>query len=88
MALLDDILSGGNLVTGLVVGAGALIVWRLIAPALRPVAKAAIKGGLIAYREAERLYNDATQGIADITREAQQEIDATTTAQSRAGRRG
>lgn len=59
-------MEGGNVWTGIAVGVGALIVWPLIAPVLRPAAKAAIKGGLIAYREAERLYNDATAGITAI----------------------
>jgi hypothetical protein len=36
MALLDDILNGGNLVTGLVVGAGALIAWPLTLPSFGP----------------------------------------------------
>ena len=86
MALLDDILNGGNLMTGLIVGAGALIVWPLIGPAMRPIAKTAIKGGLIAYREAERLYTSAVEGIGDITAEAQQEIGAARPAQSDTGR--
>jgi len=47
-------LNGGNLVTGLVVGAGTLLLWPLIGPALRLIPKTAIEGGLIAYREAER----------------------------------
>jgi hypothetical protein len=81
MALFDDIVNGGNLWTGLAIGAGALIVWPLIGPVLRPITKTAIKGGLIAYREAERLYNDVTQGIAEMAQGAQQEIGATTTAQ-------
>ena len=86
MALFDDIVNGGNLWAGLAIGAGALIVWPLIGPVLRPIAKTAIKGGLIAYREAEQLYNDATQGIAEMAQEAQQEIGATTAAQSHTGR--
>ena len=87
MALFDDVLNGGNLVTGLLVGAGALIVWPLIGPTLRPIAKNAIKGGLIAYREAERLYNDATQAITEIAQEAQQEVAATTAAGDGSGSR-
>jgi hypothetical protein len=82
MALFDDVLHDGNLVTGLMVGAGALIVWSLIGPALRPITKTAIKGGLIAYREAERFYNDATQVITEILQEVQQEVRATTGASS------
>ena len=86
MALFDNVLNGGNLVIGLVVGAGALIVWPLIGPALRPITKTAINGWLIAYREAERLYNDATQVIAEIAQEVQQEVRATTGAPSRTDR--
>jgi hypothetical protein len=66
MALVDDVLNAGNIVTGLLIGVGALIVGPLIRTALKPIAKAAIEGGLIAYREAGRLYNDATgEELAD-----------------------
>jgi hypothetical protein len=82
MALLDDILNGGNLVTGVVVGASALIAWPLISPLVRPIAKSLIKGGLLAYREAAQLYTGALEGIGEMAREAQQEIGATTPAQS------
>src|SRR5215813_8691455 len=44
MALFDDILSGGNLVTGLAIGVGAVVVLPLAAPILRPLAKTVIKG--------------------------------------------
>ena len=48
MALLDDVLTGGNLTTGVVVGAGALIAWPFIAPIARPLAKTLIKAGMVA----------------------------------------
>jgi Protein of unknown function (DUF5132) len=51
-------------------------------PIARPVAKSIIKGGLIAYRQAEQLYSGAVEGIGDMVAEAQQEIGATTSAQS------
>jgi hypothetical protein len=38
MALLDDLLNGGNLVTGAAVGAVALIAWPVIGPMARPIA--------------------------------------------------
>ena len=72
MALFDDIVNGGDFWTGLAIGAGGLIVWPLIGPVLRPIAKTAIKGGLVAYREAGRLYNDAAQAINETAQEAQQ----------------
>jgi hypothetical protein len=77
MALLDDIVNGGNLVTGLAIGVGALIAWPLIGPIARPAAKSVIKGGLIAYRQVEQLYAGAVEGIGDVIAEAQQEIAAT-----------
>jgi len=81
LALLDDIVNGGNLATGLVVGVGALVAWPLISPA-RPAAKSLIKAGMIAYQQAEQLYAGAVEGIGDIVAEAQQEIGATTSAQN------
>ena len=77
MALFDDIVNGGNLVTGLGIGAGALMIWPLVRPAARPIAKMLIKGGLIAYRETEQLYTGAVRGIGEMVQEAQQEIGAT-----------
>jgi len=85
MALLDDIVSGGNITTGLLVGAGALIAWPLIGPIARPLAKSVIKGGLIAYRQVEQLYAGAVEGIGDIVAEAQQEVGATTRARADGG---
>jgi uncharacterized membrane protein len=66
MALFDDILSGGNWVTGLAIGVGAVIILPLAAPILRPLAKTAIKGGILAYRGAAGL----VEGIGDLVVEA------------------
>jgi hypothetical protein len=76
MALLDDIVNSGNLATGLVVGAGMLIAWPLIAPIARPLAKTLIKTGMMAYRQAEQIYAGAVEGMGDIIAEAQQEVGA------------
>jgi len=54
MALFDDLLKG-NAVTGLAVGAAAMVLGPTLFPAigrfLRPAAKTVIKGGIIVYRE-------------------------------------
>ena len=55
LAPFDDILSGGNWVTGLAIGVGAVVILPLAAPILRPLAKTAIKGGILAYQGATEL---------------------------------
>jgi hypothetical protein len=74
MALVDDVLDGGNVLTGLAIGAAALIVWPLMRPLVRPLAKTAIKGGIVAYREATRLYGDTVREIGDLAKEAIEEV--------------
>ena len=63
MALFDDILGGGDWVTGLAIGVGAVVVLPLAAAILRPLAKTAIKGGILAYRGAAEL----VEGIGDLS---------------------
>ena len=53
--MLDEIVSGGNLLTGAVVGAGALIAWPLIGSMARPIAKSLIKAGIVACGQAEQV---------------------------------
>ena len=84
MALLDDVLKSGNLMTGLAIGVGALIAWPLISPIARPLAKTVIKGGLMAYRQTEEFFAVAIEGIGDVVAEAQQEMGATTPTRSHA----
>jgi hypothetical protein len=79
MALVDDILSGGNWVTGLAIGIGAVVVLPLAAPILRPLAKAAIKGGILAYQGVAGVIEDIGDVVAEAAAETGQ--PATTTAQ-------
>ena len=54
MALVEDLLKGST-VTGVVVGLGAILLAPTVIPAVgrvvRPALKAAIKGGMVFYRE-------------------------------------
>lgn len=54
MALVEDLLKGST-VTGLAVGLGAILLAPTVMPAIgravRPALKAAIKGGMVFYRE-------------------------------------
>jgi hypothetical protein len=74
MALLDDILSGGNWVTGLAIGVGAVIILPLAAPILRPLAKTAIKGGILAYRGGAGLVEGIGDLVAEIAAEDGKEV--------------
>jgi len=82
MAFVEDLFKG-NIVIGLAVGVGALVLGPIIVPAvtaiLRPAAKAVIKTGLYAYdRGAEALaqVNEQTGDIvAEVRSEMQQRAD-------------
>ena len=80
MALFDDILSG-NWVTGLAIGVGAVIILPLAAPVLRPLAKAGIKGGILAYQGAAEL----SEGIGDLVAKAVAETERETSASALEG---
>ena len=74
MALFDDILSGGNLVTGVVLGVGAAVILPLAGPILRPLAKNVIKGGILAYQGAAGLIEDISDLVAEAAAETGREI--------------
>jgi hypothetical protein len=78
MALLDYVLGGGNWVTGLAIGVGAVVVLPLIAPILRPVAKTAIKGGILAYQGAAELFERIGDLVAEAVAEAGREATTQT----------
>lgn len=72
----------GNLKTGtaMAVGAGVVLLAPVIIPAvasvLRPVAKAVIKGGILAYENARIAVAETKETIEDIAAEARSEIAA------------
>jgi hypothetical protein len=53
-------------VTGLVLGVGAVVILPLAAPILRPLAKTAIKGGILAYQGVAGVF----EGVGDLVAEA------------------
>jgi hypothetical protein len=68
MALFDDMLKG-NAVTGLAVGAAAMVLGPTLFPAigrvLRPAAKTVIKGGIVLYRETLAGIGELTTGLVE-----------------------
>jgi hypothetical protein len=79
MALIEDLVSaeilGVNVVTGLAVGAAALVVTPVVAPLLRPLAKTMIKGGILAYNGAAELYKEAASGVTEFVDGVQRESE-------------
>jgi hypothetical protein len=86
MAFFEDLVEGellsGNILTGLAIGAAALVLTPLATPLLRPIAKTAIKGGIYAYGSAVALYHQAASGVTELASEAQRELETTTPAAS------
>ena len=84
MALIEDVFKG-NLATGLAIGAGALLlgptVIQAVGSALRP-AKAAIKGGMVFYRET---LSEIGEMASDLVAEAKAELAQEASANSDAG---
>jgi hypothetical protein len=75
MALLEDMFKG-NAVTGVAVGLAAIVLGPTVLPAigrvLRPAAKSAIKGGIVAYRA---MITEAGEFASDLIEEARSEIE-------------
>jgi len=87
MAFVEDLFKG-NIVTGLAVGIGAVVLGPIVAPAvtsvLRPAAKAVIKAGIYAYDRAAEALGQVNEMTGDIVAEARSELEP---AHAPAGRR-
>lgn len=71
---LEDMFKGGNILTGLAVGIGTAVLIPAVAPAvsnlLRPAAKAAIKGGILAYDRGRQAMAQLGEMTSDMVAEA------------------
>ena len=85
MALVEDLFKG-NIVTGLAVGVGALVLGPIVAPAvtaiLRPATKAVIKAGIYAYDRGSEALAHLNEQTGDIVAEARAELAGRATDQS------
>ena len=69
MALLDDILKG-DMLTGLAVGLGIVLIAPVAGQVLRPAAKAVVKGGILAYHSVGAF----GEAVGDIVAKVQHEL--------------
>ncbi len=77
MALFENGLKG-NILTGLAIGIGAALFAPQVIPAIagvvKPIAKAAIKGGLILYEKSRETFAEAGEMMEDIVAEVKAEM--------------
>lgn len=67
-----------NLTTGLLVGVGAVllvpVVLPIVATAIRPLAKAAVKGGIMLYDKGKVAVAEIQETVEDLVAEAKAEL--------------
>ena len=77
MGLLDNGLKG-NVLTGLAIGIGAAVLGPAVLPVLasvaKPVAKAAIKGGLVLFEKGKETFAEMGEVVEDLVAEAKAEL--------------
>lgn len=74
MAFLEDAFKGGNIVGGLAVGIGALLVAPVVIPALRPIAKSVVKAGIMAYDQGRVMLAEFNEHAGDLVAEVRSEL--------------
>lgn len=78
MAILDDVLKG-NILGGLAIGIGAAIVGPVVLPVIagiaKPLAKGAIKSGLLLFEKWKETVAEMSEVFEDIVAEAKAEIE-------------
>jgi hypothetical protein len=83
--LFEDALKGGNVLTGLAVGIGLVVLAPAVVPALRPMAKSMIKAGVVAYEQGRQMLAELSETTSDLVAEARQELAAAPVAAKAAG---
>jgi hypothetical protein len=86
MALFDNVIEGfgSSWVPSVLVGVGVALMAPVVVPALaagmRPLAKAVIKGGIMAYDKGAEALAEAGEQLSDLMAEVRSELDGTATA--------
>jgi hypothetical protein len=78
MALFSNGLKG-NILTGLAIGIGASVIAPAVIPVLaniaKPLAKAAIKGGIVLYEKGMETFAETKEVVEDLMAEVKAELD-------------
>ena len=78
MSFVEDVFKGGNIVTGLAIGVGVLILAPVVVPIVvgivKPLAKVAVRGGVALYKVGRDAASEAGEAVSDIAAEAKAEL--------------
>ena len=78
MSFVEDVFKGGNIVTGLAMGIGGLILAPIVIPVVvgivKPLAKVAVRGGVVLYKKGREAASEAGEAVSDIVAEAKSEL--------------
>jgi hypothetical protein len=78
MSFVEDVFKGGNIVTGLAIGIGGLILAPIVVPAVvgivKPIVKVAVRGGVALYKKGRDAASEAGEAMSDIVAEAKAEL--------------
>lgn len=75
MAIFEDALKGGNIVTGLAIGVGMVLLAPMLKPLVRPVAKSVLKAGVAMYDQGRTALAELNEQAGDIVAEVRAEIE-------------
>ena len=78
MSFVEDVFKGGNIVTGLAIGIGGLILAPVVVPLVvgivKPIAKVAVRGGVALYKSGRDAVVETGEAVSDIVAEAKAEL--------------
>lgn len=75
MAIFEDALKGGNIVTGLAIGVGMVLLAPMLKPLVRPVAKSVLKAGVAVYDQGRTTLAEINEQAGDMVAEVRSEIE-------------
>ena len=79
----------GNIVTSLAIGVGVAVVGPILIPVassmLKPLAKAAIKGGIVLYDKSKEMVEEGKEIIEDIVAEVKSEMEESSSVAAHVG---
>jgi hypothetical protein len=79
---------GGSAASNVLIGAAAVILAPIVVPAvlagMRPLAKAAIKGGVLVFDKTREVFAEAEEQMSDLVAEARAELAASAAASAAA----